>query len=182
MPTISVCSIYLLHSEAVLKPHIGWEKLPEKYRKNLSPAAKAALAKYPADWPELEYVVGSFPISPQLSDKKNYGFMEVALIAPQSKGNITLASSSMNDAPLINVGWLTDPIDVEMAIASVRRARDFFAATSMKPVLIGGEAYPGFNVTTDAQLDHFVRSAVHTVYHASCTCKSIAFEVTLQRR
>jgi choline dehydrogenase len=34
--------------------YIGWESLPEQYRDNLSTGAKADLAKFPADWPEVE--------------------------------------------------------------------------------------------------------------------------------
>jgi choline dehydrogenase len=34
--------------------YLGWEKLSEPYRGNLSADAKAHLAKFPADWPELE--------------------------------------------------------------------------------------------------------------------------------
>lgn len=35
--------------------YIGWEKLPEPYRSNLSASAKADLAKFPADWPEVSH-------------------------------------------------------------------------------------------------------------------------------
>ena len=34
--------------------YLGWEKLPDSYRGNLSASARADLAKFPADWPELE--------------------------------------------------------------------------------------------------------------------------------
>jgi choline dehydrogenase len=33
--------------------YIGWENLPSSYRSNLSTAALADLAKFPADWPEV---------------------------------------------------------------------------------------------------------------------------------
>ena len=33
--------------------YIGWEKLPQPYRSNLSASALADLAKFPADWPEV---------------------------------------------------------------------------------------------------------------------------------
>jgi choline dehydrogenase len=34
--------------------YLGWEKLPDSYRGNLSASARADLANFPADWPELE--------------------------------------------------------------------------------------------------------------------------------
>lgn len=36
--------------------YIGWEKLPEPYRSNLSASALADLAEFPADWPEVSRV------------------------------------------------------------------------------------------------------------------------------
>lgn len=36
--------------------YIGWEKLPQPYRGNLSASAVADLAKFPADWPEVSYL------------------------------------------------------------------------------------------------------------------------------
>lgn len=33
--------------------YIGWEKLPEPYRSNLSATAIADLAKFASDWPEV---------------------------------------------------------------------------------------------------------------------------------
>jgi choline dehydrogenase len=33
--------------------YIGWEKVPEPYRSNLSVSALADLARFPADWPEV---------------------------------------------------------------------------------------------------------------------------------
>jgi choline dehydrogenase len=33
--------------------YIGWEKLPDAHRGNLSSTARADLARFPADWPEV---------------------------------------------------------------------------------------------------------------------------------
>ena len=77
----------------------------------------------------------------------------------------------MADPPIIDVGWLTNSIDGEMAITAVKRGRDFFATRAIQPVLIGDEMTPGKNVTTDAELEEYVRKGVTTVYHASCTCE-----------
>lgn len=141
--------------------YLGWDKLPSEYRNNVTANVREALDKYPTDWPDFEYVVGS---------TKN-GFIQTALIAPQSTGNITISSSNTADPPIIDVGWLTNSIDVEMAIAAVRRGREFFATQAIQPILAGEELKPGNNVTTDAELEEYVRKSVSTVYHASCTCE-----------
>lgn len=151
--------------------YLGWEKLPSKYRANMSAATLEALEKYPADWPDFELVVGSFSNTPLLDPTLNYAFVLTALITPQSKGSISINSTDMSVAPIIDVGWLTSPIDVEMAMAAVRRGRDFWATDSIQPIILGEEALPSKNITTDADLEEYVRKGVTTVYHASCTCR-----------
>jgi choline dehydrogenase len=74
------------------------------------------------------------------------------------------------DPPLINPGWLSNSSDVEVAIQAIKRGRDLLGASAIQPVLVGEELLPGKNVTTDAEIDRFVRQYVTTVYHASCTC------------
>ncbi|CZT17672.1 related to choline dehydrogenase and related flavoproteins [Ramularia collo-cygni] len=150
--------------------YLGWEKLPEKYRANMSATTLEALDKYPTDWPDFEFVVGSFPNTQVLDPTLNYAFILTALITPQSKGTISLNSTDMSVAPIIDVGWLTNPIDVEMAMAAVRRGREFWATDAIQPIVLGEEAHPTKNTTTDAELEEYVRKGVTTVYHASCTC------------
>lgn len=100
----------------------------------------------------------------------SYGFVEVALITPRSRGNISISSSDTSVPPLINVGWLSSPTDRELAIQAVKRGRAVFNAASMQPVLVGDEVVPGPAVHTDADIEAFVLKNPQTVYHASCTC------------
>ena len=162
---------------AVALPGIfGWEKLPN--RSALSPSALSALSSFPDDWPELEYLPASAfagnqsnygAISPQ--DGHNYASMGVALVAPLSRGNISISSSSMTDPPLINPNWLSHPVDKELAVAGFRRSREFLATLSKHGVLLGGETYPGPSVQTDEQILEWIHSAVAPVWHAAGTCK-----------
>lgn len=41
----------------------------------------------------------------------------------------------------------------------------------MQNVTIGPEITPGANVSTDAEIEAWLRMTARTVYHASCTCK-----------
>jgi choline dehydrogenase len=152
--------------------YLGWEKLPASYRANMSENTLKTLDAYPSDWPDFEHVVGSFPSS-DLDPSLNYAFLQTALIAPQSKGTISINSTDMSTPPIIDVGWLTSPVDVEMGIAAVRRARDFWETQAIKPILLGPEALPTSNTTTDAEIEVYLRKNVGTVYHASCTCESL---------
>lgn len=77
--------------------YYGWEKIPSPYRGNLSDASIAALGTFPDDWPELEWL----PISAYLGyqtnrqaedprDGYNYATINPGLVAPLSRGNITI--------------------------------------------------------------------------------------------
>lgn len=150
--------------------YLAWEKLPANLRANLSPAAREALTAFPPDWPEIEYVIGSFPVSNKLSSK-NYVYIESALITPLSRGNVSISSADMNDPPLIDVGWLTNPTDLEVLTQAMKRARSIYESDAVRPILIGEEALPGKHVTTDEQIANYIKNDITTVYHASCTCK-----------
>ncbi|KAH6677509.1 hypothetical protein B0J14DRAFT_615670 [Halenospora varia] len=56
-------------------------------------------------------------------------------------------------------------------ILAAIRVRQVFASNYMKPVLIGGEYFPGPAVQTDAQILATIQKTVHTVWHASYTNK-----------
>jgi choline dehydrogenase-like flavoprotein len=49
---------YALKAEGVLSPNVveflGWEKLPQEFRRNFSQLTVEALDRFPEDWPEAE--------------------------------------------------------------------------------------------------------------------------------
>ena len=158
--------------------YIGFEKLPEPYRGNLSTSTQEALSIFPEDWPELEWL----PVSGYSGYNRNYqtadpvdGFnyasMATALVAPLSRGNISINSTSMKDAPLINPNWFTHPADIELAIAGFKRQRQIWSVLAARNLTIGEEQLPGPTVQTDAQILQYIRESLITVFHASATCK-----------
>ncbi|KAF3343681.1 hypothetical protein VdG2_07739 [Verticillium dahliae VDG2] len=157
--------------------YLGWEKIPRA----LLPASAASTldAAFPPDWPELEYIsapgyVGAFTnlLTTQPRDGYQYATILGALVAPLSRGTVTLRSADTRDLPLINPNWLTDPTDVAVAVATYKRLRAAFATDAMKGVLVGGgEYFPGAAVQTDAQILNTIRETVMTVWHAACTCR-----------
>lgn len=156
---------------------LAWEKIPPSARGNFTNQTANALATFPPDWPEIEYlnIAGYFGdqnnfITGAPNDGYNYASSIVALVAPLSRGNISISSANMADQPLINPNWLTDPADVQVAIAGYKRVRQMFATKAMAPVLIGPEYFPGPSVQTDAELLHIIRQSLNTVFHAAATC------------
>ncbi|PQE06732.1 glucose-methanol-choline oxidoreductase protein [Rutstroemia sp. NJR-2017a BBW] len=155
---------------------LGWEKIPASLRTGWSNESQTATAAYPADWPEVEYIAISSFLGPQViagtdpSDGYNYATLAIALVAPRSRGSIKIVSKDTNVAPLIDPGFLTVQSDVDIMVAAVKRVRQFYATDAMQSFVIGDEYYPGANVSTDADIEAFVRESFNTIWHATSTC------------
>ena len=159
--------------------YYGWEDLPDPYRSNLSSSAIEALNTFPSDWPELEWL----PISAYLGyqtnrqtedphDGYNYATLNPGIIAPLSRGNVTIQSADMSHPPLINPNWLADPTDQELAVASFKRSRDMWNYLGSQGLLVGTAEYlPGLNVTSDKDILTYIQKSLMTIYHAAATCK-----------
>lgn len=161
---------------------LGWEKLSKlvSYRSKFSTQTLEALADFPDDWPEVEYINADayagdfrFPILQQPLDGKKYVGILGAMVAPLSRGNVTLKSSNPLVKPAINPNWLSHPVDQEVAVAWYRRMREVFATKEYASQLEkpGSEAYPGLDKNSDAQILDVIRKSAMTVWHAAGTCK-----------
>lgn len=128
-----------------------------------------------SDWPDIEilsldaytgrlndYIFGA-------PDLKNYTAVCIALVAPFSRGNVSIVSKDTGIHPVVNPGWLTDPRDREVAVAGFKRARSVFQSARVNPVLVGSEAYLGENVTTDQDILNVIMSSSDSIHHAAGT-------------
>ncbi|RJE27140.1 Gmc oxidoreductase [Aspergillus sclerotialis] len=156
---------------------LAWEKIPQSLRSKFSNETLAKLATYPADWPEVEYITLSVYLGDLRNsatgdphDGHNYATLAVALGSPLSVGNLSISSADTADPPLINPNWLTDPADVEVAVAGYKRVREFWQSEAMEPFVIGDEAFPGSHIQTDAQIEDTIRKSFSPIFHAACTC------------
>ncbi|KAF1842741.1 GMC oxidoreductase [Cucurbitaria berberidis CBS 394.84] len=98
------------------------------------------------------------------------GTVILGLQHPYSRGSVKAASSSVFDAPLADVGFLRNPIDVALLREGIHFARRLVKTegiTELKPV----EVAPGANVTSDADLDAFIRRSSSTLFHPAGSCK-----------
>lgn len=159
--------------------YYGWEKLPEPYRSRLSNETQAALNDiFPPDWPEVEWLSASsytgYALNRQTSDPhdgSNYATITGALVAPLSRGTVSIQSADMSMPPVIDPKFLSAPADVEVAIQLLRRQREAWAVLTNAGLTIGEEVLPGPNVTSDADILDFIASSFIEVYHAAATCK-----------
>ncbi|KAK5123338.1 hypothetical protein LTR85_002769 [Meristemomyces frigidus] len=154
---------------------VSFEKLVNMDHLNISDKAKQAMALVPEDWPDVQFwgfntwLGAQFGSAPP--DTKNYACFLSSLIAPLSKGYVTINSSDMADAPIINPNWMTDPTDQELAVASFQRQREFLNTTALRSISPDGEAYPGADVTSYDDLLAVIQQQTSTFAHAAVTCK-----------
>ncbi|KAK0387323.1 hypothetical protein NLU13_5636 [Sarocladium strictum] len=159
---------------------IGWEKMPEKYRQTWSESTREALSQFPADWPEVEHVSGNgwigdfgWPAIDRPRDQRQYATDLGAMVAPLSRGNVTISSRSTLVQPRIDPNWLTHPADQELAISWYRRIREVWDTPAMRSIRTDGdkEAFPGRQHSTDEEMLEVIRNSLIPVWHPACTNK-----------
>jgi choline dehydrogenase len=102
---------------------------------------------------------------------KEHGFQaHVGPMRSKSRGHVRLASADARDHPKILFNYLTHPDDMAEMRACVRLTREIFAQAAFDPYR-GREIQPGGGVTSDEQIDAFVRAKVESAFHPSCSCR-----------
>ncbi|KAJ3496848.1 hypothetical protein NLG97_g2355 [Lecanicillium saksenae] len=177
----SAAEYTLLHSGPLSSNAVGllaWEKIPQQYRDVFSRDTTNKLNSYSADWPEVEHLAidgftGDFQslILQQPLAFRSYATLQSALVAPFSRGNVTIRSSSAMDAPVISPNWLEDKADQEVAIVLFKRMREIMSTDVIQNTAVGKEYWPGSKVQTDDEILNYIRGSLMTVWHASCTYK-----------
>ncbi|KXN84307.1 Glucose dehydrogenase [FAD, quinone] [Leucoagaricus sp. SymC.cos] len=79
-------------------------------------------------------------------------------------GSITLASSNPFDHPVIDFRMLTEPEDVAILREGIRSARRLLAAPAFKDSVFG-PVLPAANVTSDGDLDAYIRNTSSPFLH-----------------
>ena len=102
---------------------------------------------------------------------REHGFQaHVGPMRSRSLGWVRLRSAEPADKPRISFNYMSREEDwIEMR-ACVRLTREIFAQRAFDRYR-GREIQPGAQVTTDAQIDEFVRAKAESAYHPSCTCR-----------
>ncbi|KAF2966205.1 hypothetical protein GQX73_g7375 [Xylaria multiplex] len=156
---------------------IAFEKLPNATRASLSKRTRRILGTYPKDWPELEYITLSaylgdfvFPLTADPDDGANYAALTTVLCAPRSRGSVNITSPDTAVHPALDPGFLTDAVDIEVAVAGFKRARAFWATQALRGYANATEAYPGSHVSSDREIADSIRRSFQTIFHGSSTC------------
>ena len=89
---------------------------------------------------------------------------------PLSRGWVRARSASALDKPEIQFNYLQHKVDREGFRACVRLTREIISQQAMDDFR-GSEISPGEGITTDQEIDAFIRGAVESAYHPSCSCR-----------
>ncbi|XP_040572547.1 choline dehydrogenase, mitochondrial [Lepeophtheirus salmonis] len=96
--------------------------------------------------------------------------VHVGPMRSSSRGWIQLKSKDPRDHPIIQPNYLSTDFDVHEMRESVRLSRNIFAQPAFDPYR-GIEIAPGHELTSDKDIDAFIRDKADSAYHPSCTCK-----------
>jgi len=129
-------------------------------------------SKAHVEWPDIQYHF--LPAAIRYDGKSafdGHGFqVHVGHNKPKSRGTIKAVSADPKDHPEIQFNYLQHEDDIEGFRACVRLTREIINQAPLDEYR-GPEIQPGEQIESDEDIDAFVREAVESAYHPSCSCK-----------
>ncbi|KAK3629309.1 hypothetical protein LTR56_013032 [Elasticomyces elasticus] len=141
-------------------------------------ANQTAQAQIEYLWEDVYYPAVPSMGLPQYPNWKNESFISVtaALLSPVSRGNVTLQTNSIQDAPAININYLESTVDQQIALFMFRSLRTVLSQPALSQYTVGpdhGEVVPGVDVEDDATILEYIKSTLQPVWHAAGTCRML---------
>lgn len=122
---------------------------------------------------QLHFVIGMVDNHNRTWHLGNGMSCHVCALRPYSRGRVTLASSDMRDAPLIDPGFLSDERDLELLVKGFKLVRRIFAQPAFAPVQgadLSRELYFS-QVRSDDEIRAAIRARADSIYHPVGTCR-----------
>ena len=98
-------------------------------------------------------------------------------VQPHSEGEVCLVTADAADAPRIDLNYFSDPHDVTVMVAVMRRALDIVdhwpgvGPIMMPPAIADAHGWTEGDVPSDELLEDLARHYALTVYHETSTCR-----------
>lgn len=124
------------------------------------------------EWPDIQYhfLPGAMRYDGNAAFDGDGFQVHVGPNKPKSRGRVDIADSDPGTKPSILFNYLQAQEDIEDWRRVVRLTREIIQQPAMDPYR-GEEIQPGADVTTDHEIDAWVRENVESAYHPSCTCR-----------
>ena len=129
-------------------------------------------SKAGVEWPDIQYHF--LPAAMRYDGNaafEGHGFqVHVGHNKPLSRGSVRVTSPDFSVKPEITFNYLEKQEDIEGFRACVRLTREIIEQPAFDDYR-DGEIQPGEQIQSDEEIDAFVRQAVESAYHPSCSCK-----------
>lgn len=120
--------------------------------------------------PDLQPLFFSVPAyAPGQDGPMNAFTLHAAGIRPTSRGSMWLTGPTIDDPVALDPNLLDTDYDVDCLVTSMKQIREITAQPAMADWVVR-EVYPGPEVTDDAALADYARSAVGSYHHQVGTC------------
>jgi 4-pyridoxate dehydrogenase len=123
---------------------------------------------------QLLFIAGSLAAAPYLPPfQKPFAdsfACRIVLLRPESRGSVMLATSDPLGHPRIRQGLLSTETDWRTLRDGIAIFRDLAHRPLLQP-FVAREIGPGLDVTTEPQLESYVRGTAVTAHHPAGTCK-----------
>jgi choline dehydrogenase-like flavoprotein len=95
---------------------------------------------------------------------------QIVACRPKSQGRIRLRTANPKDKPKIEGLYLDDEADLRALREGIKLGREICNAPAFDAVR-GAEKFPGASVKTDAQIDEYIRSSLHSANALTSSCR-----------
>ncbi|OEE72734.1 choline dehydrogenase [Vibrio genomosp. F6] len=89
---------------------------------------------------------------------------------PESRGSVEITSTDPHAKPKISFNYISTPQDRQDWRDCIRLTRELLAQPALDEYR-GEEIQPGMHITSDEDIDEWVKQNVESAYHPSCSCK-----------
>jgi choline dehydrogenase len=121
--------------------------------------------------PDIKLELLPIAFGEDLKPLKGHSFqIHITMLRAESRGRIELASADAADKPRISFRYFSDPRDILTLRDAVKLTRELIRQPALAQYA-GEEIQPGAAVQSDEQIEAWIRQAVATAYHPSCSCR-----------
>ena len=117
------------------------------------------------------HILPAYVVNSGRTPVKGFGItINTCVLRPESRGSVTLKTSSPSDMPLIDPNFHAVEADRKLSVAGVRLAREILSQPALAKHIVK-ERYPSSEAQSDEEILAYIRQYASVDYHPVGTCK-----------